>query len=156
MKIYKDKQTELNDIKSTGFSLCLVGGLGLIALILINIGIIPLNLSSSSKITVTISMGLFFIIFLVIGIKSFLSLKSEGEKIDAQFKLEEDILSWFRENYIVEIKKEEYNKDIDSEEPEFYFYSEIISKKLDDISPDLDPAFKEYMIEKIYNIVFPE
>lgn len=152
MKIYKDKKTELEDVKSTGWSFCIVGTVGLIGLILIDLDIIKIDLSGSSKIITSVTMGILFLIFMYVGIKSFLSLKKTEASIDSQFNLEENILTWFRDNCLNEMKMIEYNSD----EPAFFFYSEIIREKLEAQYPDLKEEFMEYMIEKLYTEVFPE
>ena len=158
MKIYKDKKSELSDVKSTGWSFCLVGCIGILLLILVNLNIISISLTKEARITITVAMGIMFLAFIVIGVLSFLSIKKTAEKIDSQLALEVEILSWFMDNCVEEIKNLEYNSDMEIEdnESDFYLYSERISQLISSQYTDLPESFLEYMAEKIYTQIFPD
>lgn len=94
--------SKYEDTKSTAYCFTLVGIIGIIAIILLDIGVIPLNISDTNKITISIAMGLTFAIFIFIGIKSFLELKSIAIKEKRETNMEEEIFS-----YVIDGFKEE-------------------------------------------------
>ena len=84
MKIYVDEQKRYEDTKATGQCFTAVGAIGLIAIVLLDTGVIKLAaLDSVNKLMVSIVMGLVFLIFFIIGMKSFMELKdiSKNSKI---------------------------------------------------------------------------
>ena len=68
MKIYVDEQKRYEDTKATGQCFTAVGAIGLIAIVLLDTGVIKLAaLDSVNKLMVSIVMGLVFLIFFIIG-----------------------------------------------------------------------------------------
>ena len=64
MKIYVDEQKRYEDTKATGQCFTGVGAIGLIAIVLLDTGVIKLAaLDSVNKLMVSIVMGLVFLIF---------------------------------------------------------------------------------------------
>ena len=64
MKIYVDEQKRYEDTKATGQCFTAVGAIGLIAIVLLDTGVIKLAaLDSVNKLMVSIVMGLVFLIF---------------------------------------------------------------------------------------------
>ena len=95
MKIYVDEQKRYEDTKATGQCFTGVGAIGLIAIVLIDTGVIKLAaLDSVNKLMVSIVMGLVFLIFFIIGMKSFMELKDISKKIDRNNSLEEEIMEY--------------------------------------------------------------
>ena len=93
MKIYVDEQKRYEDTKATGQCFTAVGAIGLIAIVLLDTGVIKLAaLDSVNKLMVSIVMGLVFLIFFIIGMKSFMELKDISKKIDRNNSLEEEIM----------------------------------------------------------------
>ena len=83
MKIYVDEQKRYEDTKATGQCFTAVGAIGLIAIVLLDTGVIKLAaLDSVNKLMVSIVMGLVFLIFFIIGIKSFMELKDISKKME--------------------------------------------------------------------------
>ncbi len=95
MKIYVDEQKRYEDTKATGQCFTAVGAIGLIAIVLLDTGVIKLAaLDSVNKLMVSIVMGLVFLIFFIIGMKSFMELKDISKKIDRNNSLEEEIMEY--------------------------------------------------------------
>ena len=68
--------------KTTGQCFTGVGAIGLIAIVLLDTGVIKLAaLDSVNKLMVSIVMGLVFLIFFIIGIKSFMELRDISKKL---------------------------------------------------------------------------
>ena len=90
MKIYVDEQKRYEDTKATGQCFTAVGAIGLISIVLLDTGVIKLAaLDSVNKLMISIVMGLVFLIFFIIGMKSFMELKDISKKIDRNNSLEE-------------------------------------------------------------------
>ena len=95
MKIYVDEQKRYEDTKATGQCFTAVGAIGLIAIVLLDTGVIKLAaLDSVNKLMVSIVMGLVFLIFFIIGMKSFMELKDISKKIDRNNSLEKEIMEY--------------------------------------------------------------
>ena len=86
MKIYINEKERYNDVKSTGYSFTIISVIGFILLILMWTNTLPINIDITNKIMTSVVMGILFTIFLIIGIKSFLSLKKIQESADNQEK----------------------------------------------------------------------
>lgn len=82
-KAYVEMETKYEDMKSTAYSFILVGAAGIILMLFMFVGIIPLQFAAYMKSIMGIVMGILFLIFLVIGIRSYMqlgSLKSQVKK----------------------------------------------------------------------------
>ena len=67
MKIYVDEQKRYEDTKATGQCFTAVGAIGLIAIVLLDTGVIKLAaLDSVNRLMISIVMGLVFLIFFII------------------------------------------------------------------------------------------
>ena len=98
MKIYINEKERYNDVKSTGYSFTIISVIGFILLILMWTNTLPINIDITNKIMTSVVMGILFTIFLIIGIKSFLSLKKIQESADNQEKTNSNIITWFFDN----------------------------------------------------------
>ena len=98
MKIYINEKERYNDVKSTGYSFTIISVIGFILLILMWTNTLPINIDITNKIMTSVVMGILFTIFLIIGIKSFLSLKKIQESADNQEKINSNIITWFFDN----------------------------------------------------------
>ena len=98
MKIYINEKERYNDVKSTGYSFTIISVIGFILLILMWTNTLPINIDITNKIMTSVVMGILFTIFLIVGIKSFLSLKKIQESADNQEKTNSNIITWFFDN----------------------------------------------------------
>ena len=67
---YEDKHQKAEEYKSSAFALILVGGVGLIAVVLLLLDVLPFHLYGNSKILIGAVMSLLFAGFIVLGISS--------------------------------------------------------------------------------------
>ena len=75
-KIFVESSKKLEDVRSTAYTFTIVGGIGFIAVILLALGILPLKLESFNRTMMAVVMGILFLIFFGVGIRSFLEMKS--------------------------------------------------------------------------------
>ena len=145
MKIYINEKERYNDVKSTGYSFTIISVIGFILLILMWTNTLPINIDITNKIMTSVVMGILFTIFLIIGIKSFLSLKKIQESADNQEKTNSNIITWFFDNIDAAF-------DTASEENYFETYntiSEILTRQFPTLREEELDYITEAIISKI-------
>lgn len=145
MKIYINEKERYTDVKSTGYSFTIISVIGFILLILMWTNTLPINIDITNKIMTSVVMGILFTIFLIIGIKSFLSLKKIQESADNQEKTNSNIITWFFDNIDTAF-------DTASEENYFETYntiSEILTSQFPTLSEEELDYITEAIISKI-------
>ena len=148
MKIYINEKERYNDVKSTGYSFTIISVIGFILLILMWTNTLPINIDITNKIMTSVVMGILFTIFLIVGIKSFLSLKKIQESADNQEKTNSNIITWFFDNIDAAF-------DTASEENYFETYN-TISEILKSQFPTLSEEELDYITEAIISKINDE
>jgi uncharacterized membrane protein len=156
-KFYQDKKAKAEDFKSSAYTLLLVGVVGLVALVLINMGVLPIILVGSGKIMTNIVMGALFLIFIVIGISSFKSSKQyEKEAVDED-DLTKKISSWVRENLTEDsIKEEVYFDEGTPDEMKYFKYSEVLKSKIIEEFGNVNASYLDALCDELYSEIFGE
>lgn len=159
MKIYVDEQKRYEDTKATGQCFTGVGAIGLTAIVLLDTGVIKLAaLDSVNKLMVSIVMGLVFLIFFIIGMKSFMELKDISKKIDRNNSLEEEIME-----YVTVTHRDELMSLASSGEKEdacsgdlYYKRAELITSVITEKYSLLEESFLDHMVEEIYSKIYSD
>jgi hypothetical protein len=151
--MYVNPDTKVEDYRSTAWSFTIVGAVGLV----FNFGILPIAFSGVRNVMMTIVTGIIFLIFLIIGIRSFLSLRKLSAAAKSENSLEAEIKEWFLGEYTESMKNfsaEETQDDTDEEiyYPRYRRMSELILAKY----PGLSEDFLDHVIEELYSELFPE
>lgn len=152
--MYKNEHARLEDTKSTAYSFSLVGILGLILLILVDLGIIPVQMQDYMKIITTVVMGTLFLVFTFVGIKSFLSIKKIATAAVNQDEKWDALHNWF----MAEPKDEVLAVSVDHlslEESYYPRYSKMRALLIDQY-PDMNDEELDYYIEKLYPLIFTD
>lgn len=138
--------------KSSAYALLLVGVLGVIALVLSFVGVLNFAIDSHMKPIVYSALGLMFVIFIVIGIRSYIRSKQF-----LTMASKEDDLTFKINNYFSELSKEDIDKqafmeDIedDTEEAKFFKRNEAIKSLIKEQFGDLESSFVSEMAENVY------
>lgn len=150
---YIDSSDRAENYKSGASVLIGVGLVGIFALILINLGVINLPVPSSTKTLINIVMGVLFVGFIAIGFNSFFAYKKIKVLADSEDDLEAKITKWAENELDIESLKIN-DSDSDSEEIKFFNRTEALRTQLDNSFPELDPSFKEHIIEDLYDGIF--
>ena len=150
---YKDPAERATEYKSGAETLLLVGFVGIILLILVDIGIIPISLSFESKILVNVVMGGMFLIFLVVGFNSARTYKKLVAQTDSDDELEKKITEWFEKSVTLDMITSDEN-DKESEESLYFDRIKRIKEQITSNFDDVDPSFLEHLSDKIYNNLF--
>lgn len=150
---YISKASKKEDVKSTAYTFTLIGAGGLILLVLFALGVIPVQLPVSTKIMMYIVMGVMFLIFLVIGIRSFGQIKSLEHAAEYEETLRAEITGWFLDTY----HSTDIDRDLDcSQEEEMLYFSryDVMKRLILEKYPDLEESFLDNMIETFYAEIF--
>ena len=152
-KTYQKLSDKYEDVKSSAYTLILVGGVGLFVMILQWINVIKFPISSQTKWLFNSVLGGMFIIFLAAGIVSFMHAKKVKIEADIEDELINRINKFAKENITKEIIDREVPQD-DSVEILFFNRAEVIKNILMHEFEDADEALIDELIENIYQNIY--
>ncbi len=152
---YVDKRVKAGEYKSSGVVLVLVGGVGLLALVLMYFGVIPGFQSLKSNYMFMGVMGVLFLVFVVTGIMSFTKVKH----ILSQAAEDEDLmvraLKFMGEKLTREAVDHAISDAGDGGEEEIYFKrAEYMENVLKNEFPDMEEALREKLVEERYSELY--
>ena len=154
--MYTNKKNLYDETKSTAWSFTLISVLGFGLIGLLWFDVLPFRLASHMKIIFSVVMGIVFAIFLIIGIRSFLSLGRIGQEAASQEERQTDVRTYFMEHFREKILAFE-PEETDIQSADLYFLRiEQMRKWLTDAYPSLSEEEAENLLEELYNEIFPE
>lgn len=153
--VYQKTSERAEEMKSSAFSLIIVGFAGLICMVLLFFEIIPIKLNTFSHYTIPLVMGVIFIILIIAGflsIKSFKNLKKDAGDED---RLEKEIEDWYKTSLTKDYIEKNLPVNSDESEEEKYFtrYAKI-NALLKGKFMNLDPLFSDHIVEDIYHYLY--
>lgn len=150
---YRKKSERADDLKGSGEVLLVFGILGCIAMILIDLGILPIRFGNRIMMNVIMfALFLFFIGFGVYSLKGARKFRSEASEEDA---LTERINAWAKRYLTAEdIDRAADIEDADAEEIKFFKRTEAIKKKIADEFGGVDEAYLDSLAENVYQELF--
>lgn len=154
--MYIDPNTKEKDNLSTAWSFTTVGVIGILCLILLNVGVIPFPVAASQRIIMTVVMGILFFIFLGVGISSFLSAGKLKEAAKTETALEKEIIDWVLKEHTDTIRGIVGEEKPDETEENYYPRYELICELIHDNYPTISEEFKDHLAEQIYSSIFPD
>ena len=159
--IYQDKKAKAEDFKSSAYTLLVVGVLGIVALILIECNVLPIQLVAPGKYITYGVMGAMFTIFIIMGISSFRSSKKYEGEAKAEDDLTNEIKDWATQNitqdYIKEnVAIEEEGASIEDipQEMQYFYYYAVIKNAITGQFGELEATYLDALCEEIYGMVF--
>ena len=152
-KSYTKLSDKYEDVKSSAYTLLIVGVVGGIAILLEAFGIFTFPISPQTKWLFYTVMGGIFIAFIISGI--FSMMHAQQLKIDAGKEDEtiDEIINWFRENHT----KESIDSEIDTDTQEELLYfnrAEYIKNVIMHQFETADEALIDSLIENIYTELY--
>lgn len=151
---YQEADKKAEEYKSGADALILVGILGIILLVLLNTGIIPISLVGFTKSMLTFVMGGMFVLFLILGLASRNSYKKLVAQADTEKDQKAEVTAYLKES----IQVAEFDKDLIEDEPTmeilYFRRNEKMKDMINRAYPALDAAFVEYLIEETYPEIF--
>ena len=126
---------------------------------LLDTGVISLAaLDSVNRLMISIVMGLVFLIFFIIGIKSFMELKDISKKMDKNNSLEKEIME-----YVTVTHRDELMTLASSGEKEdacsgdlYYKRAELITSVITEKYSLLEESFLDHMVEEFYSKIYSD
>ena len=146
-----------DEMKSSAYTFLFVGVLGILAMILIALDIIPLHMAAYMRVIMAIVMGGLFLFFLFIGVQSFRKMKGLSSEADSEETLTNEILTSFLNGHTAASIDASISDAGTMENEQLYFYRyEQIKRILSEDHPGLAEDYTEDLIEKIYTSLFPD
>ena len=153
---YMSSAQRVEDNRSSAYTLLIVGGLGMIAVILMVTGVIPFMAHSSTRYLTYSVMGGLFLIFIIMGIVSWRNAKKYASRAAFEDELTAEMRKWCLAN----LTKEKITQMLPAEErtqPEELIYfsrMQVIRACISAQYMNLDFAFLERFVEDIYAEIF--
>lgn len=157
VKVYQDKKSKAEDFKSSGYTLIIVGVLGLVALVLLELGVFPFSLAAPGKYITYLVMGAMFLIFVIMGFSSFKSFKKYAKEAETEDDLTSRIKNWTLEN----VTKESITKKaaLPAEMPDeikYFRYFEMLKSAIKAEFGEINASYLESLAEELYGEIFEE
>lgn len=153
--LYENNTDKYKDNLSSAITFFICGGIGIILMILNDVGIIKfITKDSSSFIFINIVLGVLFIGFIAIGIWSLKysnKIKAKAEKEDQTAK---DVFSWLDDNVTKEDIEDSYSENIQEEMKYFNrtaYVKEQLTAQFAEFSDEEAENFSEQFVEKMFN-----
>ncbi len=141
------------DLRSSGYALTICGGAGLIVMILIFSGVIPLSLEGVFGLVTKVVMSFLFVLFLLAGIHSFRRSKSVSQDAARETEKKKEIKKWFRESF--DAKAIDELIDTELEDNDLYFErTDLIKDKICERFMDIEDALMSELTEELYSELF--
>jgi len=150
--LYVESSKKAQEFKSGAFSLLIVGGLGLVAVLLILFDIIPLQMNIFSKYLILGVMGTLFVLILVMGFLSIKSYKKFEIKATEEDNLTANISAWCKEHLTSDIIDAELEEE--EEELKYFRRTEKMKEMISDKFMNLDAAFLDSFVDDLYQNIF--
>ena len=156
MAKYMNSADRAEENRSSGWTLLIVGGVGLLVIVLGAFGIIPLPLRGFSKVMTLGVMGALCVLFVVMGIVSFQKSKVYASQAKVEGDRDADVMTWFEENYPAEKIDEMLGEQLlDLSIEEIYFKRYAVIKQLLYFNfKDAGMEFQEHMADEVYEAFF--
>lgn len=153
LKRYKKPMERASEYKAGAQTLLFVGFIGIAFLVLMDVGVVKLNFTTDRRLLINIVMGGMFLLFVVLGFASIKTYKKLIAQAKIDDELEEKIVNWVNSNVTVD----DLTSGEDKKTAEEMLYFNRFTKLKNKIKwqfLDLDPAFLEYITDKLYNELF--
>ncbi len=148
---YVKKEEQYKDLKSSAFSFIVISIIGILLLSINAMGIISVFNGTLTYIV----MGGMFLVFLYIGINSFIKANKVKGQISGENQETDAINSWLSENITKESLNELVNPN-DGEEVQFMQKIERMKELILNQFGELDDLYLDHIVEEYYNNHFEE
>ncbi|MCI9448414.1 MAG: hypothetical protein HFH36_13825 [Lachnospiraceae bacterium] len=153
-RIYVEAGKKLEDASSTAWSFMFLGILGFAALLLVWVGILPMDIPFSTLVMGSIVFGILFLIFILVSLRAF---RDRKKLIPAKAREEADVCrirNWFQEHYSADAISHGMDEEDIPMEDLYFLRLENISRLLAEEFPEFEASFSEYLMENIYQMYF--
>lgn len=157
--IYRNNAERAEDNKSSAWTLLSVGVIGIILLVLVMAGVIPLYFYGVTRFMVYGVMFALFILFIVMGMVSLRNSRIFAKKAESDSTLSDTMKEWCLENLKADVLDAElFGGDAAQMASELKYFkrNEELKRLLSDKFMNLDEGFLEDFVDHIYEEVFKE
>ncbi len=162
--VYQKSSEKAEEFQSSAYVLIGVGLLGLVGIVLINLGVLPIHLAAFNRYLINGVMGALFLLFIVMGVLSMRSSKELFVKAKKEDDLTREILNWCRENLTAKALDAEVFGATDrqesgsalSEEAKYFKRVQRMMARIHGQFLNLDEAYVEQLVDDFYQEIFPE
>lgn len=155
--VYQNSAEKAEENRSSGYLLTVIGGLGLIAIVLIFFDVVSLPAAMANKFMVCGVMGALFALFFVMGILSIKSYKTLSQKAEEENDLAKEIRKWCEENMSAKKVDEGLFTDEEcGEELKYFRRAEKMRGMICHQFLNLDEGFLDAFIDDYYPSVFEQ
>lgn len=153
---YQNKAERAAENQSSAWTLLLVGGAGLVFLVLLLMGVLPLQLRGANRYLIGGIMGAMFVLFVVMGFVSLKKSREYAKDADSENSLKGTMEKWCREN--LDGARVDANLQLSAvPEEEWYFRRVALLKAvLNHQFVNLDQDFLDHFVDDMYDTIFPE
>lgn len=155
-KQYRNSAQKAEDNKSSAYTLFVIGVLGLIAVALVFMDVIPLYRNAGiTKYFVCGVMGALFLIFFVLGIISMKNYKILSADAESETALVAKMREWCAENLKAELIDEGlFAGEEMAEEQKYFKRTDKMKQMIGSTFMNLDEAFLDHFIDEYYQELF--
>ena len=149
---YRTAKDRAADYRSSGYALTIVGALGLVALLLYGLGVIPIKMGDNIRLITIVTLTVMFLFFLCMGIRSFIDAKKANAVSKEEEETDNEIMDWFAFNYNADSIDEDLDLKADELEEEIKYFSRVayMKEKITGQYPELEPSYLDNLVEEIY------
>lgn len=154
--VYQNSAQKAEDNKSSAYMLLIFGVLGIIAIILILAGVIPLYQNAvMTRYFVCGVMGVLFLLFIISGIVSMKNFKMLSVKAASEDSLAEEITKWCTENLNAEqIDEGLFTSEEIPEEQKYFRRVDKMKQLIQAQFMNLEDSFLDHFIDDYYQNLF--
>lgn len=154
--VYQNKAERAAENKSSAWTLLLVGGVGLVFLILLLAGVLPLQLKGANRYLIGGIMGAMFVLFVVMGFVSLKKSKEYAKDADSENSLKGTMEKWCRENLDGASIDAKLQLSAVTQEEWYFRRTAMLKAILNHQFVNLDQEFLDHFVDDIYDTIFPE
>lgn len=153
--VYQKSSEKAEDFKSSAYVLLFVGVIGIVLLVLILSGLLPISLTGMNRYLIGGVMGAMFVLFIVMGILSLRSSKTLLGKAAKEDELTKEILNWCRRNLMAETVDEILNENTQLPEEVKYFKRALyMRERISNQFLNLDENYLEQLVDDYYQEIY--
>ncbi|MBO5207884.1 MAG: hypothetical protein J6B68_00915 [Lachnospiraceae bacterium] len=155
---YRNSAQKAEENKSSAYTLLVVGFFGLVAVVLVLFGIIPLyQNNATTRYLLCGVMGVLFLLFIIFGIVSMRTFKVLSVQAKSEDTLLMEITKWCQENLSAQVVDSGLSDMEDLPEEQKYFKrADKMKQMIKDKFMNLDEAFLDHFVDDYYQNLFEE
>lgn len=152
-KAFVASNEKLKDLRSSAYTLLLVGVAGLVVVLLCFLGVLDFNLASHMKYLTYGVMGVLFLVFIYFGISSYKQANVTAAQAKKENELTSEIMQWFKKSIETSVLNAEVADDM---KPEVIYFKrcEAMRQVIKEAYGNLDEDYVDNLIEELYQELF--